>query len=292
MARSRTLRPSFFSSFSLAKVCRDARLTFTGLWVEADDDGRLIDSPKHLAGAIFPHDDDVTADMLKGWLDELEKIEAIHRYETPRGRYIVIVNWSEHQKPPHPTPSKLPTPPGSPGGLSDSRDSHEDSANLSRAGHEHDAPVSRDAHSLGLGFGSGLGSGLCSGSGQGLGSGPSADVAGNTDEVLRTEGKGEGKTRKLRLAVLSKRLAGVCEYPNVDATMIEAANVVAWALKHVDWRLVDEAIGWAESVKDPKSPFRYPRVIANLIRSKANGKGISMPEYDANVFHVDFSRTA
>ena len=112
MTRSRTLRPSFFSSFSLAEVSRDARLLFAGLWVEADDDGRLIDSPRALAGAIFPHDDDVTVAHITAWIDDLERIGVVRRYSTSHGRYLVVTNFKEHQKPPRPAPSRLPEPPG------------------------------------------------------------------------------------------------------------------------------------------------------------------------------------
>lgn len=110
MARSRTLRPGFFTSFTLATVPRDARLFFAGLWVEADDEGRFINSPKALAGAIFPHDDDVTARVAARWLEQLEQIGAVLLYETNGGRFGQIVSWGEHQKPPHPAPSKFPPP--------------------------------------------------------------------------------------------------------------------------------------------------------------------------------------
>jgi hypothetical protein len=126
VARARTLRPGFFTSFTLAQVSRDCRLFFEGLWVEADDEGRLIDSPKRLAGAIFPHDDDVEAANADHWLNELVRIEAIVRYRADGGRYIVITGFAEHQKPPHAAPSKLPPPPDSVP-PADSRDMQEDS---------------------------------------------------------------------------------------------------------------------------------------------------------------------
>lgn len=113
MARTRTLRPSFWKSFTLGSISREARLTFVGLWTEADDEGRAIDAPKALAGALFPHDEDVTGDDITRWLDELESVGAILRYEAKGGRYLHILGWDEHQKPPHATPSGLPAPPDS-----------------------------------------------------------------------------------------------------------------------------------------------------------------------------------
>lgn len=163
MTRSRTLRPGFFSSFNLAKVSRDARLFFAGLWVEADDEGRLIDSPKQLAGAIFPHDDDVDAPMVVGWLDDLIAITVVARYEANGGRYLVIPNFMEHQKPPHASPSKLPPIPGKP--VKASRVTREKGVRASRKRSEDAPPDDGDPSealtpkaALGLGLGSCLGS--------------------------------------------------------------------------------------------------------------------------------------
>lgn len=273
MARSRTLRPSFFSSFSLAEVSRDCRLLFAGLWVEADDEGRLIDSPKHLAGAVFPHDDDVTGPMVKDWLDDLVKIEAIRRYETPNGRYIVIVNWSEHQKPPHPTPSKLPPPPLPPAGLPDSRDFHEDSANVSREGQEHDMSVSRDAHSLGLGLGSGLGSGFGSCSGLGSGSGPSADSAGQTDQATGPDVEPADELRRRRLA---QRLANACSTEGRRAARAEAEGIIAWASQVLSLDVIDEAVGWATKLE---KPLVHPRGIETTMIGKAKDHGLTLERF-------------
>lgn len=135
MARARSLRPGFFTSFNLAQVPREVRLFFSGLWVEADDDGRLINSPKALAGAIFPHDDDVTPKLVARWIDQLENIGVICRYQHGTGRYLHITSWGEHQKPPHPTPSKLPNPPSPP---------QDNNTNPSRNPHEKPVTASRE----------------------------------------------------------------------------------------------------------------------------------------------------
>lgn len=147
MTRSRTVRPTFWTSFSLAQVEREVRLFFVGLWTEADDEGRLIDAPKALAGALFPHDPDVDADTVTRWLDELVRVGAIRRYRAKGASYLHIPAWKEHARPPHPTPSKLPAPPA-------------DRRNLSRKIPE---PVSQPQEKDSTGFGSGLGIGSGSG---------------------------------------------------------------------------------------------------------------------------------
>jgi len=111
VARIRSVKPNLFGSYTMAKVPIEARFLFVGLFCEADDDGRLIDSPKRLAGSLFPHDEKVTEKRVNGWLDALQEIGSIFRYTGPDGgRYIVIPQWLTHQRVSHPLPSSLPPP--------------------------------------------------------------------------------------------------------------------------------------------------------------------------------------
>ncbi len=107
MARIRTVKPDLFGSYTLANVSIEARFLFVGLFCEADDDGLLLDSPKRLAGAIFPHDEKVSAAKVNGWLCDLEKVQAIVRFEIEDGQYIGIPKWRSHQRISHSTPSKF-----------------------------------------------------------------------------------------------------------------------------------------------------------------------------------------
>jgi hypothetical protein len=113
VSRIRSIKPDFWQSPKVGRVCRDARLLFIALWNEADDEARLVDSPKRLAGVAFPHDEDVTAADVRGWLDELERARLLRRYVVDDGAYIVIHGW-DHQKISHPTASRLPPPPPTP----------------------------------------------------------------------------------------------------------------------------------------------------------------------------------
>ena len=110
MSRIRTLKPGFFRSRSLAKVTRDARLTFQGLWVEADDAGRGIAHADLLKGTIWPLDADITADVIDAHLLELAAAHIV-LYEVDGERYYEILNWEKHQAaayrkspPQHPEP--------------------------------------------------------------------------------------------------------------------------------------------------------------------------------------------
>lgn len=96
MARTRMIKPEFFRSRSLARVSRDARLTFVGLWTEADSAGRGVADPRILKGSIWPIEDDITADVVAVHLRELEA-DHIQLYEVDGECYYVIVNWEKHQ---------------------------------------------------------------------------------------------------------------------------------------------------------------------------------------------------
>lgn len=111
MKRIRSVKPEFWTSQTLARCTRDARLVFVGLWNEADDDGRLVDAPKLLAGALFPWDEDIDAAWMNARLAELVAVGVIVRYEIAAQRYIAVPSFREHQHPDKPKPSKLPAPP-------------------------------------------------------------------------------------------------------------------------------------------------------------------------------------
>lgn len=104
----RYIKPEFQNSESMGRVSRDARLTFIEMWCQADDSGRLIDSPTMLRNVLFPYDD-LTVETLNGWLIELENVHSIVRYEASGRRYIQIVNW-DHQRIDKPGPSHIPPP--------------------------------------------------------------------------------------------------------------------------------------------------------------------------------------
>ena len=111
MARIRTVKPEYPKSRKTRRVSRDARLLNIHLWNLADDDGRLQELPRWIIGEIFPADDDVTPGKLVRWLEELQGVGLIVRYEVDGERYIYCHDWHEHQSISHPRPSELPAPP-------------------------------------------------------------------------------------------------------------------------------------------------------------------------------------
>jgi len=110
VARIRSVKPALFGSYNMARVPIEARYLFIGLFCEADDEGYLIDSPKRIAGAVFPHDDKVTEKRVDGWLNQLQAVGSILRYESGGGRYIVLPEWATHQRVSHALPTTIPLP--------------------------------------------------------------------------------------------------------------------------------------------------------------------------------------
>ena len=97
MGRIRTIKPEFFRSRSLARCPLAARMTFAGLWTEADDHGRGVADPRILKGALWALDDDVTHSHVSAHLDVLNETGHIHLYESDGETYYEIANWSDHQ---------------------------------------------------------------------------------------------------------------------------------------------------------------------------------------------------
>jgi len=96
VARIRTIKPDFFHDECLSELSLQHRMTFVGLWLYADRDGRLEDRPKYLKAQLWPYD---RCDIEK-ILTDLEG-KFIQRYQLDGKSYIQIVNFLKHQKPHH-----------------------------------------------------------------------------------------------------------------------------------------------------------------------------------------------
>lgn len=108
MARSRNIKPGFFSNEVLGVFDARIRLLFAGLWCYADRDGRLEDRPARIKAEILPYDD-LDVDAALDTLAQPEHGPFIIRYEVEGKRYIQVVKFREHQSP-HNTekPSVIP----------------------------------------------------------------------------------------------------------------------------------------------------------------------------------------
>jgi len=108
MARSRILKPEFWSDEKLAMVPREARLTFAGLWTCSDDYGVTKGHPAWLKAQIFPYDVDLPLTEFRKWLTDLERIGVIVPFTADGESFFHISNFSDHQRVDR--PSKLRNP--------------------------------------------------------------------------------------------------------------------------------------------------------------------------------------
>lgn len=72
---------------------------------------------------------------------------------------------------------------------------------------------------------------------------------------------------------LTMRLAAVCTSKQRASVLQEASALVTWALSSVDWRIVDEAIGWAQHAD--RKPVK-PRAITPQVLRRAEAVGVYM----------------
>ena len=158
MARIRTIKPQFWQDEKIAKLSRDARLTFLGLISAlADDEGRLRVDPRLVRGAIYPYDDALRTKAVEKHLDQIEAQGLIVRYTVQGESYAFVRNWVRHQRIDKPQPSRLPEPPAS------------NSQNGLRTFNESSENVQRAFSTEGEGEGDGRGNGKGSRNGRGAG---------------------------------------------------------------------------------------------------------------------------
>lgn len=108
MARIRSIKPEMRTSITVSMWPREVRYFFILLWGYLDDYGRGVDDELLIASDCFPRDRDVTPERVDDWLELIADSGPICRYEVDGRNYLHAPNWREHQKPSHPTRSKIP----------------------------------------------------------------------------------------------------------------------------------------------------------------------------------------
>lgn len=108
MARKRLIAPEFFTSKTVNDLSSsDVRLTFIGLWCYADDDGRAEDDADLIKAAVWPRQRRIGGSKIRAHLQELHDHGLICRYTVNGHPLLHLPSWREHQKPSHPTPSRI-----------------------------------------------------------------------------------------------------------------------------------------------------------------------------------------
>lgn len=108
MARYRTIKPEFWTSEQVMECSPITRLMFIGMWNYADDHGRIPLSPKTIKAQLFPNDP-ITAETIRGMIDELSSNGLVRPYVIDGKEYLLITGW-HHQKIDKPQKPKYPDP--------------------------------------------------------------------------------------------------------------------------------------------------------------------------------------
>jgi hypothetical protein len=109
MAKTRMLKHHIRSSQKVASWPIEVRYFWVLLWGYVDDHGKAIDNALLVKADTFPLDREVTEEVIDGWLWLLVDAQVINRYTVGGTDYLEVINWREHQKPPHPTADVLPS---------------------------------------------------------------------------------------------------------------------------------------------------------------------------------------
>jgi hypothetical protein len=97
MARSRNIKPSFFTNDDLAECDCEARILFIALWCIADREGRLTYRPKKIKVEALPYDDCDIVNLI----EQLCNYRFIFIYSNNGKQILQINKWSKHQNPHH-----------------------------------------------------------------------------------------------------------------------------------------------------------------------------------------------
>jgi hypothetical protein len=94
MARTRSIKPSFFKNEFLAECEPMARLLFVGLWTLADSQGRMEFRPMRIKAELFPYEN---CDIL-GLLKQLADRGFVRAYESGDMKVLEIPTFGQHQR--------------------------------------------------------------------------------------------------------------------------------------------------------------------------------------------------
>lgn len=106
MARKRMISPEFFESETMASLPVTTRLTYIGLWVYVDDEGRGKDNAALIKAAVWPLESGYTDRKVAADLQRLAATGSICRYACC-GNQLHVVEWGQWQKISHATDTRL-----------------------------------------------------------------------------------------------------------------------------------------------------------------------------------------
>jgi hypothetical protein len=132
MARTRLIKPGFFSNDLLAECDPLARLLFAGLWTIVDRDGRIVDRRARIKAQVLPYDD-CDIDALMG---QLVTRGFVQPYAVDGVPYLQVTGFAKHQRPHKKEASENLPEPSAANGVVPSRGNSATSTGLSETSRE------------------------------------------------------------------------------------------------------------------------------------------------------------
>lgn len=97
MARSRMLRPEFFTDKGLSRISVGARLLYLAIIPNMDRNGVTLGDPSILKGICFPCDAKLTIAAVRKWLGELQQLGRVIVFTYDETQYIMDPGFASHQ---------------------------------------------------------------------------------------------------------------------------------------------------------------------------------------------------
>lgn len=110
MRRRRWINPEFFTSEDVLALPRDARLTFIGLWLYADDYGRERTNAALIKADVWPVEEDITPADVEEHLLLCAVQDMVQLYKVDGREYFQLTNWDRWQPVQNPSRSRIPAP--------------------------------------------------------------------------------------------------------------------------------------------------------------------------------------
>jgi len=97
MARTRSIKPEFYSDTLLADLSITCRYFYIGLFCQLDRQGVTVDDAKLLKREVFPYDDSVTVDAVRNLVDELVNSGRLRKFSHHGRAYLFCPTFKKHQ---------------------------------------------------------------------------------------------------------------------------------------------------------------------------------------------------
>jgi len=110
MARSRIVRPEFWSDEKISSLSLLARLIYIGMWNFSDDFGVVKGSPVWLKSQIFPYDK-IQTPLIIRTLNELQTLGRIISFSSNGEQFFYLPYFRRHQVINRPSKTRNPEPP-------------------------------------------------------------------------------------------------------------------------------------------------------------------------------------